>query len=209
MGDEPGIPTRLVEHDSALDLLLGDLLAEATGRSLPAAVDHAPLNSAAQAPLNKEEVAARAAKTETTLRPSWAMQPFRVLLFRVGRQRFAMPLVLMSSVALIPQRLHRLPSGPDWELGIARMRNVSVVIADLGGLLGIAAACEGPRYLLLVGEGSTAVTCDQLEDAVLVHGDQVRWPKGARAQPWLAGLLTGQMCVLIDPLVVERAIRHG
>jgi chemotaxis signal transduction protein len=209
MRDKAGIPTRLVEHDSALDLLLDDLLADATEPSARAAVEPAPLNSAAETPLTREAVSGHAAEAETPLRPSWAMQPFRVLLFRVGQQRFAMPLVLLSSVALMPQRLHALPASPDWELGVARMRNVSVVIADLGGLLGIAAACEAPRYLLLVGEGRAAVICDQLEDAVLVDAEKVRWPKGARAQPWLAGLLTAQMCVLIDPLVIEHAIRHG
>jgi len=206
---ETGVPTRLVEHDSALGLLLDDLLAEATEPAVNAAIDRASLNSAPPEPLTREEGSDDAGEAGKTLRPTWAMQPFRVLLFRVGQQRFAMPLVLMSSVALMPQRLHVLPSGPNWELGVARMRNVSVVVADLGGLLGIELPCAAPRYMLLVGEGRAAVSCDQLEDAVLIDGDRVRWPKGTRVQPWLAGLLTGQMCVLIDPLVIEETIRHG
>ena len=209
MSKETGMPTRLVEHDSALGLLLEDLLLDATEPTVKAVVDPAALNSASVEPLTRQEGGDDADEAVGTLRPSWAMQPFRVLLFRVGQQRFAMPLVLMSSVALMPRRLHVLPSGPDWELGVARMHDVSVVIADLGGLLDIHAPCEAPRYLLLVGEGRAAISCDQLEDAVLVDADRVRWPKGGRVQPWLAGLLTRQMCVLIDPLVVEESIRHG
>ncbi|MCB1773451.1 MAG: chemotaxis protein CheW [Gammaproteobacteria bacterium] len=202
-------PTRLVEHDGALDLLLDDLLAEATAPIVDRVAETPPLNSDVEAPITRPAAGDTHNDVVPTLCPPWALQPFRVLLFRVGGQRFAMPLVLLSSVALMPPRLHELPSGPDWELGIARLRDLSVVIADLGGLLGIATACEAPRYLLLVGEGRTAVACDQFEDAVLIETDQVRWPRGARVQPWLAGLLTCQMCVLIDPLVVEEKIRHG
>lgn len=205
MDGDKTLPTRLVEHDSALDLLLDDLLVEATESTSAGAAEAPPLNSDVEAPLT----GVTDGEAATTVRPSWALQPFRVLLFRVGGQRFAMPLVLLSSVALMPKRLHAMPSGPDWELGVARLRNLSVVIADLGALLGITATCEAPRYLLLVGEGRAAVACDQFEDTVLVETDQVRWPRGARIQPWLAGLLTSQMCALIDPLAVEQTIRHG
>ncbi len=234
MKDERTRPTRLVEHDAALGNLLESLLAEVPehGRETPSAppaadpdtklepsepLEPAPhevadspppktsLNPASDAPLTNDESGETQHHGEM---PAWAREPFRVLLFRIGELRFAIPLILMCSVTRIPDRLTQVPAQPAWHRGVARYREESVVVADLGLLLGLRTACPDPAYLLVIGDGREAIACDAVEEAVVVTADQVRWRRAA-GQPWLSGLLVDHMCGLLDAEVIGRRIRHG
>jgi chemotaxis signal transduction protein len=109
----------------------------------------------------------------------------------------------------LPPRLARLPGQPAWQLGIARVRGRNVTVADLGGLVGIDARCRAARYLLVVGDGSAAVTCDRVDTIETVEPDAVRWPQRAAPGQWLAGLLLCRLCALVDPAALENAIRHA
>jgi chemotaxis signal transduction protein len=141
--------------------------------------------------------------------PAWADDDFRALLFRVGEFRFAMPLLLMRSVSLLPDRLTRIPGQPKWQLGLVRYRGQSVTVADFGLLIGVQARCVSPRFLLLIGDGRGAIACDEIEDAVLVERKTVRWARSDVERAWLAGLMTEQMCSLVDGDMVSAKIRHG
>ena len=229
MKDERTQPMRLIEHDAALGNLLESLLADvpeyerAAPPAPPAEVkspepseptpqkvaDPTPsktsLNPASDGPLTNDEPGETQNRNEV---PAWAQEPFRVLLFRIGELRFAVPLILMCSVTRIPDRLTRVPAQPPWHLGVARYRDESVVVADLGLLLGLRAPCPDPAYLLVIGDGCEAIACDTVEEAVVVTADDVRWRRAA-GQPWLSGLLVDHMCGLLDAEVIGRRIRHG
>ena len=209
------LPSRLVEHENALGELLDSLLAEAPsagGEPLPEARADADrptgaqpedrLNTAEPQPLTEQH-------GETAPKPVWAAHDFRALLFRIGEYRFAMPLVLMHSVASLPERRTRLPSQPPWHLGLIHYRERPVVLVDLGLLIGVRARCVAPRYVLVIGDGSRAVVCDQIEDAVLVCPRQVRWHRESADRTWLAGFLAQQMCVLLDAGALDESIGHG
>ena len=141
--------------------------------------------------------------------PGWAGDGFRALLFRIGRYHLAVPLVLLCSVLSAPDRLTRVPGRPAWHLGLARYRGRLVTVADLGLLLGLQASCNTPRYLLMIGIGDVAIACDGIEDAVPVDPASVRWPRPGAEKTWWAGLMTAQMCVLVDADPVNDEIRHG
>ena len=235
MADKPAKPSRLAEHDSALGNLLESLLAdvpefkhevstpvpppavpaekqvtlevldkpsETTTTAVPVKT---PLNPREEAPLTNDEPGGFEEHTEV---PEWAREPFRVLLFRVGELRFAMPLILMRSVTPMPDRLTHVPGQPAWHLGVARYRDESVVVADVGSLLGVKAACVKPSHLLVIGDGREAISCDGVEEAIAITADDVRW-RHLSGQPWLRGLLVDQMCGLLDAEVIGRKIRHG
>lgn len=198
----------LAGHATALPRLLESLLAEIPddAPAAPPAVAEPVLNPVATRPLTREEAKVQQGVTDV---PAWACQAFRALLFRVGAYRFAMPLVLMRGVDLVPARPTCVPGQARWHLGVVRHRGVPVVLADLGALLGLAAANATPRYLLLIGDGDCAIGCDLIEDAVMVEPDDVRWRARNRGPGWLAGLLIGPMCALLDPGVIGQQVRHG
>lgn len=200
-------PTRLARHDAALGSLLASLLAEVP-EFTPAAAGVAPLNPADIQPLTGQDPGE---PTSETAVPVWAQAAagFRVLQFRIGEFRFAMPMVLLHSVALLPDRVAALPAQPRWQRGVVRYRGSTVVLADLGVLIGVAARCESARYMLVFGDGGQALACDGIEDAVLVGKDDMRWSRRRQQRAWLLGLLVAQMCVLLDPDVVANGIRHG
>lgn len=210
-------PTRLAGHEHALHKLLDALLAEvpsvddtddtiADDAAPAAAAKLPPLNATAGRPIPEQAVGKR---TPADLAPAWARPRFRALLFRVGEFRFAMPLVLMHSVSVLPHRLARVPGQPDWHRGIARHRGRAVVVADIGELLGLHTRCRAAQYLLAIGDGGAALVCDRIEDASTVDVDAVRWRDPAAGRAWLAGLLVGEMCALLNPDAVSGKIRHG
>lgn len=207
MGWEPPT-TRLVEHDRALAGLLESLLAEVPAHDETPVVADAPstpeLNTAPEQPLPEQ----KELPTPDPI-PEWAATAFRVLLFRIGGYRFALPLVLMRSVAPIDSEPTRLPGRPSWQLGIMSSRGQSVMLVELGGLTGIEARCQALRYALVIGDGDLAVACDEVEQAVLVENIGVRWSARRSERAWLAGLLVDQMCLLLDGEALASGIRHG
>lgn len=206
--NEPAIQaTRLAEHDTALGSLLESLLAEVP-EHLPATTEPESLNPAGIQPLTEQDPGEPEVGAVV---PDWAKVAagFRVLQFRIGEYRFAMPMVLLRSVALLPDRVTALPAQPRWQRGVVHHRGGNLALADLGVLIGVAARCDSARYMLVFGDGRQALVCDDIEDAVLVDTGEVRWRRERQHRAWLLGLLLGQMCVLLDPDVVANGIRHG
>jgi purine-binding chemotaxis protein CheW len=212
-------PSRLAEHDSALSSLLESLLAE-----VPEYRSEDPLTTIPMPPpdsrIDAETAPARGLKPAPTgpLQepsavddpvPSWAKQSFRVLLFYIGGLRFAMPLVQMRGVSLVPEKKAQVPGRASWHLGMIRVRGATVALVELGGLLGIDAACEHPDYLLLIADGAAAIACDRIGEAVTIESDRVRWRRRASQRTWLAGLLSDEMCLLLDAEALGEMIRHG
>ncbi|WP_078118950.1 chemotaxis protein CheW [Thiosocius teredinicola] len=218
----PATPT--VEQDAALSNLLESLLAEvppanadvpappaAQPRVAPPVVETPPvdapaptLNEPTEQPLTKETQAEPPADSEI---PAWVGGGFRTLLFRIGEFRFGVPLVLMHSVCPYPDDVTRVPGQPHWHRGVFRYRDASTVVADLGGVIGVAAAADDPKYLLVLGEGRKAIAIDAIVDTLVLHADQVRWHKAA-GREWLLGLLPDQMCGLLDANALSSGIRH-
>ena len=163
-------------------------------------------NTAPAQPLPEQE--ARPAQDLDPV-PEWAATAFRVLLFRIGGYRFALPLVLMRSVAPIDIEPSRLPGRPPWQLGIMPSRGQAVMLVELGGLIGVEARCHALRYALVIGDGDLALACDEVEQAVLVEKTGVRWSTRRQQRTWLAGLLVEQMCLLLDGEALASGIRHG
>jgi chemotaxis signal transduction protein len=73
-----------------------------------------------------------------------------LLRLRVAGASMAVRLRQLSGLHLLP-RVVRLPGAPSSVLGLAGLRGQLVAVHDLAALLGLAAAEEPPRWLLLAG----------------------------------------------------------
>lgn len=201
-------PTRLVEQNIALSRLLQDLLGEVPDDSIQPT--DARLECAAQTVLNDPVHAPLPVESDIDPRmpvPSWGAVAFRALLFRVGEQRFAMPLIALHSVALFDQQATELPGQPQWQIGIVHYRGQSLRIADTASLLGLPARGSSvPRYLLVLDEGRLALACDRIDDAIEIAGDAVRWRQTTGPAQWLVGVLADGLAAVLDPWAIERKL---
>ena len=217
MTDHPPRRMGLVGHDAAIDTLLVSLLAELPEHepgqtqgltaddpagSTPQATSAALLQSGSAPP------ASRAQRSQGQP-PVWATGPLRVLLFGIGGMSFAAPLVMLRAVTELTQSPQPLPGQPTWHRGLVQYRGKSLLVADPVPLLGIRAHSAKPRYLLVMGDGEMALACDALGEAVTTDAGAVRWRHGSDDRAWLAGMLPGQMCALLDVVQIEQKIRHG
>jgi chemotaxis signal transduction protein len=212
--------TRLVAHDVALGLLLEDLLAGEPaipqGGVAPIPSDHTGppgpgggsgrFKAPAAAPIQQQEPAEPSSRPAL---PTWAGKRFRALGIRVGEVDFAVPLVTLYSIARREQTPAALPGRPAWHLGLIQYRGRTVVVADLAVLLGIDAGSTAGGFLLLLGEGQVAVTCDQIGEALTLERRDVRWRRSAGRAEWVVGVVAEALCRLLDPTALQDRIRHG
>jgi chemotaxis signal transduction protein len=134
---------------------------------------------------------------------------FQVLSFRIGDRRFAVPLLALHSVVRLEQRPRLLPGQGAWQIGCLRYRDQTVVVIDLARLLGLAGADGPPRYLLVLDGGRLALACDALGEVDRVEPAAVRWRRPGAAVQWLAGVVVGSLCLLLDAAAIEREFGHG
>jgi len=214
MAKGPAVETGLAGPDTALASLLGSLLAE-----VPEYAPPAPASEAVEVPLQTREVSeglkadgAGSLTTETgngVQVPAWGRNAFRVLVFGIGGVDFAVPLLLLKAVGRVDGPIRQVPGQPDWHRGIHHFREQALVVVDIGPLLGLGVHCADPGYLLLIGDGRFAIACDALGEAPSAEPEAVRWRRAeGRRRTWLAGLMVGEMCVLLDAEAIERKIRH-
>lgn len=207
-------PTQLATHDAALPLLLEDLLADvpslppSTSEVTPSCVTDSARPTSVD-PQHPAPVQAPVVDETSPATPVWTALRMRVLAFRVGEYRFALPLLSLHSVARIDQMPTALPGRPSWHLGVLHYRGQTVVVADLALLLGLSAQVGDRPLLLVLGEGRVAIRCDAVENAVDLDRDDVKWRRSPAAADGLAGIIVETLCVLLDAQVLEQRIRHG
>jgi len=136
--------------------------------------------------------------------PEWANTPFQTLFFVVRGMTLGIPLVELNSIAESNYELTSLPGQPDWHLGVAVHREQRIVVVDTAQLIAperLAPASEVRKqgsHILVVGDGQWGLACDSIKSPQLLERDSVRWRRGAGWQPWMAGTVIDQLCILLD-----------
>jgi purine-binding chemotaxis protein CheW len=104
----------------------------------------------------------------------------RMLVFRVGSERFALPLGAVNEVVDMPE-VQRLPDASTDILGIATLRGEVVSIHDPRVLLN---AGDDPYAMVLLFETDTrrvGLAIDDVYDPMLIEADEIRSAPGADA----------------------------
>lgn len=160
-----------------------------------------------QAPAHIEPAAAQPELREApaaATTPVWAQNDFQALLFSVGKLTLAVPLLTLHSVLDWPEEgVTPMPHQPSWCLGLMRYRERNARIVDTGKLVippdrQALRSGEPAQHILIVGDGRWGLACDAIGSVVTLSEKGVRWRKGGRNRPWLAGTVLEHLCALLD-----------
>jgi purine-binding chemotaxis protein CheW len=111
----------------------------------------------------------------------------RLLVFRVGAERFAMALDAVHEV-IDPPPVQRVPDAPPTVVGVAALRGTYVTIHDARALLGISGPEPASVLLLAEGDRRVGLAVSDVEDAMSIEPSELR-PVPGVADAMLAGLV--------------------
>jgi chemotaxis signal transduction protein len=111
----------------------------------------------------------------------------RTLVFRVGSERFGLPLIMVVEVFELASPLMPVPGSPDWVAGVINHHGQVVPVLRMSKFLEVASPDEGEQIVLveLTGE-SLGLAVDQIEALEEVRaegparqGRKRSWHRGA------------------------------
>ncbi|MCG5529972.1 chemotaxis protein CheW [Halorhodospira halochloris] len=136
--------------------------------------------------------------------PSWAKPWFQAMIFHVGPLRVAVPLVKLHRVLRWEDvQVEPYVSQPAWVHGALYHRNRFVRVVDTAELV-LPAKHRPPLQerqhgkLLVVGDGSWALACQEVGDVFRLTPDQIQWRDQQGRHRWLAGTVSERLCALLD-----------
>ncbi|MFN0062869.1 MAG: chemotaxis protein CheW [Myxococcaceae bacterium] len=77
----------------------------------------------------------------------------RYVLFRIEKDRYALPLGAVREVLVSPESLSRVPRAPPGVRGVMNLRGRVVTVLELGALLGLPLLNRGLEKLVLLDRG--------------------------------------------------------
>jgi purine-binding chemotaxis protein CheW len=136
----------------------------------------------------------------------------RLLVFRVGAERFAVPLAGVDEVIDGPA-VQPLPDAGEHLLGIATVRGELVSVYDPRPLLRVDGAVTGAALLFARGERRVALAIDDVYDAITIEPDEVLPARAiGSADGVLVGLVrrgTDLIAVLDTDALLDAAMSAG
>ena len=180
-----------------------DLLREVVEKT-----DQKILNKPAERPL---EILETETAATTRRRPEWARNEFNSLMFRVNGQLLAIPVLELAGVTPCPEHITPMPGQPAWHMGVLEYRGSKMVAVDLSKVLDVRETAETAArecFLLAVGEGRYGLRCDAMPEPIRVDPRDVRWSHDIEGRGMLAGILSKQMCPLLNVDNVLAHFRH-
>lgn len=137
--------------------------------------------------------------------PRWANTPFQVLMFEVCGITLGVPLISLTGILKWNESLCRLPGQPVWHLGVLAHRSQRVVAVDTGRLImperidpEVERQAVSGSHLLLIGEGDFGLLIDKIRTTVKMDKEDVHWRQVAGIQSWWAGIIIGELAVLLN-----------
>lgn len=104
----------------------------------------------------------------------------RLLVFRVGSERFAVELASVDEVVDAPA-IQRLPDSDSRVLGVAMVRDALVTVYDPRPILNVHGSADGAALVFLRDDRRLALAIDDVFDAIVVEESDVRPAPGAGA----------------------------
>lgn len=133
-------------------------------------------------------------------RPGWAQAPFEVLIVDIGGLHLAIPLITLTQISPIDDKLHAPFGQASWLLGLQKTHKGMTKLVDTAELI----MPERPnpvdnyRYALTIADTDWAMAVDAIHQPFVIEPEAIRWRPRREQRPWMAGTVKDHLCVLID-----------
>lgn len=127
-----------------------------------------------------------------------------VVLFEADGLRLAVPVGKLVRVMGMPADVASPPAAGGWRRGSFLHEGRTVTILDTAEIVipEHYRLCSGAqrrsRQVLVVGDGTWALACDDRVEIVTLPLAQIRWRTEHGSRPWLAGTVIAHGCGLLD-----------
>jgi purine-binding chemotaxis protein CheW len=126
---------------------------------------------------------------------------FQVLLCGIANMKIAIPLVELGGIHQI-STLSQAAKQAKWCAGVFLKDNEKYTCIDASAWMKPNKfnndSVNDHKFGLQLGKTSFLLCCNSIEDTVELSKDDINWRENPNSQPWLAGLITKEMCALID-----------
>lgn len=208
--------TALADSEEAVFDLLDALLQEVDESTAVAATVTTPLITEEAASLEVVDTASEIeTPTQQAALPQWTKQPIHCLLIDVEGTELAIPLVVLSSIAVWDKPALPMPTQPDWHLGVINYRGKNIVIVDTARLIMPEKLVHSAEYRrehhgshFLIIDDRWALSCDAIKETIELAQDDVKWRPVRPSRPWAVGTLIERLCVLLDTEALKREIEQ-
>ncbi|SJN54706.1 CheW-like domain protein [Vibrio ruber DSM 16370] len=138
---------------------------------------------------------------------------FQVLYFEVNEILFAVPLDELGGIHRL-EKVSHLIGRPQWYLGLQTNREQQLDVVDtarwvMAEKLKDDDYKESYQYIVMLGDSSWGLACDQLRGTESLNPEKVRWREQAGKRPWLAGMVKEKMCALIHVEALTAMLKAG
>lgn len=136
-------------------------------------------------------------------RPVWAQGAFECLLFSVSGLTLAVPLVELGSIYPVKDHLTPIIGQIDWFMGLLHVHGRNHVRTVNTAKIVMpekydASFVDGIRYVISINGFDWGLAVDNVDKAIKLVPDDVRWRSERSKRPWLAGTVVDYMCALVD-----------
>ncbi len=131
-------------------------------------------------------------------RPAWAEGEFDVLILKVNRLSFAVPLLLLGQIQPITDELSRVFGQAPWFMGIQPTSLGRIRVLNTPLYIAQQALESVPEYLVSIDQLNWGLAFDEAQQPLRLRPEQVRWRAKRDQQQWMAGILKDQLCPLVD-----------
>lgn len=150
--------------------------------------------------------------------PSWANEPFQILLFEVAGLKLAVPLAELSGVIEWNESVTEMPGHADFYMGILQHLGHKIAVIDTARMVLPTnklseLAGDDPRdrvnHIVLIDDYQWGLACDNIGEVITLQPNEVRWRTSKSTRGWLAGTVIEHMCALLNSEGFSTMLKEG
>ncbi len=135
---------------------------------------------------------------------------FSALFFRVGGITLAVPLMHLGGI-YEPGKINKLFGKPFWFEGVITIHEKQVSVVDTFKWMMPDKDIEEKKYpyVIVLADSPWCIECDELVGTKNIARSDVKWRESPGARPWLAGIVSGDMCALLHVEELVKLFNKG
>ena len=140
--------------------------------------------------------------------PAWGQVPFECLLVKAAGMNFMLPAMSVAYIERVNKKIIRLPLDVDAFLGVITLREKSIAVIDLLGLISentnnsnvesMQVDSNHIEYIIVMDNGCFALACDDVGQIVKLSPDDVRWNRASFNNPMYTGIVMEHLCPILN-----------